>query len=246
MTDVLLHALPKCVVAVTGFDGAGKGTVIEQIRCMADKFGLRVLTIGKADTPITETLSAAIQRKGAYFDRADQWCIEAQILARFSRDAQRGSQAREFRGEIVLLDRFVEAALGYAAYHECSSPWFDLLAKKITRGAGLTHVIHCQCRFDVAWERVKKRAYEGIQPMSVKELAGPETVRRLGELAVECFRAQDFKSKLLVINTDESIDNTQRQVAALVEGLIRDLRYTAQPEKSALPYKTDRGVSDNR
>ncbi|ORW26212.1 hypothetical protein AWC18_01395 [Mycolicibacter nonchromogenicus] len=155
------------VVAVEGYDGAGKTTLTRGLREAFESRGLSAIEVGRG----AANSNAAISTLTDLIKLSDGGEVpldpSADVFVRLARTHERIKLILETSAELIILDRFVAYDLSRLdeQIRDSHKELFDLALKRFQ----LDLTIFLNAPFDLLWNRVLSR---GVATMSAKEKRG--------------------------------------------------------------------------
>lgn len=157
------------VIAVEGYDGAGKTTLTQGLLWALRSRGLQVIEVGRSATnsnDATESLTKIIKASDGGDAPLDP---RADIFVRLARIHERINLILDAQADIVLLDRFIAYDLSRIDKRLIES-YGGLFHEALGR-IRLDLTVFLSAPFDLLWSRVVGR---GSEMMSAKEMRGKE------------------------------------------------------------------------
>ena len=198
------------ILIFEGYDGAGKGTLIDAVRDYFSDKTIRV--IGRKNEIQLQPISNLIE------DETKKYSLDTELLLRIALEKERqkiiSDAIRKY--DIVILDRgFISLRSWVYHYHLEISNYinlFETLEKEIKKST----VIFCSADFETCWERINQK-----DSKSKKELLGKEENKRFHTEHKEVFDKyqNDNTTKIIVDTAHQSIN---KSLKVILEHLVKE------------------------
>jgi len=163
--------MQRYVLALEGGDGCGKSTAVLQLSSLCRSRGISYRCIDRGGPAVPARIEALTRICHKHYG---EYSKEADLLIRLARDLERAYEAAAVPEGLVILDRFVLSIYTRALIDKINVGPIEQLCRLAVSIACLNATIFVTCPFETAWERVHQTARHGVQPLSPKELRGPE------------------------------------------------------------------------
>jgi len=198
------------VIAIEGFDGAGKSTLAEGLKRHFDAIGSSTQVVGKrldeADIPTDLITNILMQVEGRRLQVHDMTHMHLRLARLHARLALAHGEAN-----VYIMDRWVLSELTYMSLHSESTAGhlvdeLDGLAANIT--------LFLKCSFDVSWSRVQARG----NALTPKQALGAEwnehIFDRLQRFAVH---PPDVVGKIVALDATRPVESVLESALEVLE-----------------------------
>ena len=191
------------IVIVEGYDGSGKGTLIERLR--ESLGGKRVRVLGRKTEVELRPISLLIEQTPPTL------CKETEILLRIALEFERLELLRRAQSEwdIIMLDRGIISLVSWVDYYDLDSRRYASLFSTLESALDGAKVLICSCDFETCWRRALEK-----ETKSKKELLGEATNRRYYEKYMR--NVELFRNRNSLVST---VDTTCSIAASLNHAL---------------------------
>jgi thymidylate kinase len=167
------------IIAFEGYDGSGKGTLINLFKGHLEDKKIRVVV--RKDEPELQPFSNLIEAGG---------CSRgAEILLRFALEFERIQIVRAElpKYDLLILDRSLISLISWIRNYNLAYNKYSPLVESLGAHLQGSTVIFCDAGFEICWERISQR-----QSHSKKELLGREVNSRFHKIHREVFDKFNF------------------------------------------------------